>query len=120
MVDDYELPAIRKAAPHLTTIAWARNWFERWCEHSWIVDYGLLLASSRRAADFMGLHTGKRLLRIATNPDFFNTDGRPARPMLDYVFTGSFWQAERDIVQALSALPDHYRGIVDPNFRTVI
>ncbi len=88
MVDDYELPAMRKAAPHLITIAWARNWFERWCEHSWIADYGLLLASSRCAADFMGLRTGKRprLLRIATNPEHFNTDERPTNKRTPTLF----------------------------------
>lgn len=114
MVEEYELPAIRNASLHLVTIAWARNWFERWCYHPWVADYDLHLASSRQAADFMSQRTGKlaRLLRIATNPGRFNTDGRPARPTLDYVFTGHYWQAERDIVDALSALPTHYRGAI--------
>jgi glycosyltransferase involved in cell wall biosynthesis len=114
MVEEYELPAIRQASPHLVTIAWARNWFERWCEHPWIADYDLHLASSRRAADFMSQRTGKlaRLLRIATYPARFNTEGRPARPTLDYVFTGHYWQSQRDIVNALSALPRAYRGAI--------
>lgn len=114
MVEDYELPAIRHAAPGLITIAWARNWFERWCEHPWITDYSLLLASSRRATDYMSQRTGKlaRLLRIATNPVRFNTDQRPATPTLDYVFTGNFWQAQRDIVAALAAVPKHLRGAI--------
>lgn len=114
MVEDYQLPAIRNASPKLITIAWARNWFERWCEQPWIGNYDLLLASSRRAADFMSQRTGKlsRLLRIATNPERFNTDGRPPEPTLDYVFTGHYWQAERDIVAALSALPSRYRGAI--------
>ncbi|PVE05539.1 glycosyltransferase [Limnohabitans sp. Rim28] len=112
MVEEYELPAIRHAPPHLVTIAWARNWFERWCEHPWIADYDLHLASSRRAVDFLSQRTGKlaQLMRIATNPKRFNTDGRPTHPTLDYVFTGHYWQAERDIVGTLSALPTHYRG----------
>lgn len=114
MVEEYELPAIRNASPHLVTIAWARNWFERWCDHPWVADYDLHLASSRQAADFMSQRTGKlaRLLRIAANPERLNTDGRPARPTLDYVFTGHYWQSERDIVDALSALPTHYRGAI--------
>lgn len=114
MVEEYELPEIRQASTQLVTIAWARNWFERWCEHPWIADYDLHLASSRQAADFMSQLTGKRSrrLRIATNPARFNTEGRPARAILDYVFTGHYWQAERDIVDALSALPTHYRGAI--------
>lgn len=114
MVEEYELPAIRNASPHLITIAWARNWFDRWCYNHWVTDYDLLLASSRQAADFMSQRTGKlaRPLRIATNPARFNIDGRPARPTLDYVFTGHYWQSERDVVAALSALPTRYRGAI--------
>lgn len=114
MVDEYELPAIRQASPHLVTLAWARNWFERWCGHPWIAGYDLHLASSRRATDFMSRRIGKwvRLLRIATNPGRFNTEGRPGRPALDYVFTGHYWRSERDVVVALSALPPQYRGAI--------
>lgn len=114
MVEEFELPSIRNASPHLVTIAWARNWFERWCEHAWLADYDLLLASSRRAANFMSQRTDKRarLLRIATNPGRFDIEGRLVRPTLDYVFTGHYWQSERDVVAALSALPRHYRGAI--------
>lgn len=114
MVEEYELPAIRNASPKLITIAWARNWFERWCAHPWVAAYDLHLASSRRAVEFMSQRIGRlaRLLRVATNLDRFNTIGRPAQPTLDYVFTGHYWQAERDIVPVLSALPDHYRGAI--------
>lgn len=114
MVDDYALPAVRQAPLYLITIAWARNWFERWCGNPWAAHFRLHLASARRAADFMSQQTGKRarLLRIATNPERFNTDGRPARPTLDYVFTGHYWQAERDVVDVLSALPTRYRGAI--------
>lgn len=114
MVESYELPAIRYAEPGLITIAWARNWFERWCEQPWIADYALLLASSRQAAYFMSQRVGKlvRLLRIATNPDRFNLAGHPATPALDYVFTGSYWQAARDVVAALASLPPHFRGAI--------
>lgn len=114
MVDEYELPLIRHAAPGLITIAWARNWFERWCDHFWITDYSLLLASSRLALSYMSQRTGKltRLLRIATNSARFNTDQRWATPKLDYVFTGSYWQSARDIVKALAAVPSHFHGAI--------
>ena len=106
MVDGYKLRDIQDASPHLVTLAWARNWFERWCKRPWIGEYDLLLASSRQAVDCMSQHTGKpvRLFRIATNTKRFNTADRPAHPTLDYLFTGSYWQSERDIVAALSIL----------------
>jgi len=114
MVEDYELPAIRNNEPGLITIAWARNWFERWCEHPWISSYDLILASSRLAVDLISQRTGKlaRLFRIATNPDRFNSEHRFSSESLDFVFTGHYWQAERDIVAALSALPPRYRGAI--------
>lgn len=114
MVDEYELPAIRQASSRLITIAWTRNWFERWCERPWITEYDLHLASSRRAAGLIAQRSGKlaSLLRIATNPTRFNSEGRPSYQSLDYVFTGHFWQTSRDIVDALLSLPPHYRGAI--------
>ena len=114
MVDEYELPLIRHAAPSLITIAWARNWFERWCDRPWIGDYSLLLASSRQAISYMSQRTGKltRLLRIATNPARFNANQRGPTPEMHYVFTGSYWQSARDITTALIAIPPHFRGAV--------
>jgi hypothetical protein len=114
MVDQYELPAIWGAAPHLVTVAWARNWFERWCAYRWIADYDLHLASSSQAAAFVSQRTGKlaRVLRIATNPMRFRAEQRPSQPTLDYVFTGHYWQSDREIVDALAALPTAYRGAI--------
>ena len=114
MVEDFDLRLIRNAVPGLVTVAWARNWFERWCDQPCIADYSVHMASSRRAADYMSQRLGKRvrLLRIATNAERFNLADRPKLAMLDYVFTGSYWQAERDIVNAISALPTHLRGAV--------
>ena len=93
-------------------VAWARNWFERWCDRAWFGGFDLYLASSQLAARYIGRRHGKlaRVLRIASNPERFNIDHRPAVPALDYVFTGSYWGAERDIVAALAAVPESLRG----------
>ncbi|CAN7275043.1 glycosyltransferase [Acidovorax sp. LjRoot66] len=114
MVDEYELPAIQRASSHLVTIAWARNWFERWCSHAWIAAYDLHLASSRKAVGYMSECVGKRalLLRIATDVGRFNQKQRADFSTLDYVFTGSYWQAKRDVVQALAGLPSGFRGAI--------
>ena len=114
MVDDYELPSIRNAKPSLLTIAWARNWFERWCTRSWIADYDMHLASSRRAVDFFSRYAHKRarLLRLATNPTRFVGESHSVDPSLDFVFTGSYWESPRDLVAVLQALPRKYRGAI--------
>jgi len=114
MVDDYELPSIRNAKPDLLKVAWARNWFERWSFRSWIGDYDLLLGSSTKAVDFLSqqLKTRARLLRIATNTRRFAIGGREKPSSLDFVFTGSYWQSQRDMVDALSRLPKRFRGAI--------
>jgi GT2 family glycosyltransferase len=114
MVDEYEFPAIRHASPHLIKIAWARNWFERWVSCPWIDQYDLLLASSHRAVELFRQRTNKlaKLLRIATNPVRFNTNERPSRTEFDYVFTGHYWEAHRDIIDALNAIPHTFCGAI--------
>ncbi len=32
--------------PGLITVAWIRNWFQRWLQHPWLGNYDLLLVSS--------------------------------------------------------------------------
>jgi hypothetical protein len=112
--EDYDLRAVRNAQPGLVKIAWARNWFERWCEQTLLPVFDVLLASSRQSAGFISQRVGKRagVLRIATNPERFNTLERPVQPALDFVFTGSYWQAERDVIAALTALPEAFRGAI--------
>jgi len=114
MVDDYDLRCIHGAEPGLVNVAWARNWFERWCGNACIQDYDLHLVSSQLAANFMSSRVGRRahVLRIATNLKRFNTDERQASPVWDFVFTGNYWGAERDIVSALISLPDTFRGAI--------
>ncbi len=91
MVHDFVLPEICNAKLTLITVAWARNWFERWASLPWIASYSLLLASSRSAADYLSSSTTKlaRLLRIATNPARFDIAKKSNIPLNDYVFTGA-------------------------------
>lgn len=114
MVDEYELPSIVNSKSKLVAIAWARNWFERWSKQPWIGDYDLLLASSELAVEFLSKRVRKRarLFRIATNPQRFALGRREKPHSLDFVFTGSYWHSQRDIVDALSSLPRKYRGAI--------
>lgn len=111
MLHDFDLRTIREAKPNLVKIGWARNWFESWCENPAVSDYDLLLASSLKAARSMSERTGRlvHLMRIATNPKRFDFNLRSILPTWDVVFTGSYWQSDRDIVEALVELPDLLR-----------
>ncbi len=114
MVDDFDPRCIHGSPPGLIKIAWARNWFERWCERDWLGAFNFYLASSQLSARYVSSRAGKlaHMLRIGTNPQRFNVEGRPSVPTLDYVFTGSYWGSDRDIASALGALPVKLRGAI--------
>lgn len=114
MREDFDPAQIRGAEAGLLVLGWARNWFERWADRPWIGQFDQVLASSRIAARFLSAHLERLVpvLRIATNPERFNADRRTPTPELDFVFTGSYWGEERDVVKALTALPGHFEGAV--------
>lgn len=114
MLDDYDLRLIRRANPSLVRVAWARNWFERWCQNPCVSYYQLLMASSLQAARYMSEQTGRlvKLMRIATNQEGFDPCFRGSVPTWDVVFTGSYWQSEREIVDVLLCLPSTIRVAV--------
>ncbi len=117
MVDDFDPQCIHDHHAALVKVAWARNWFERWCQHTWFGLFDLYLASSLASASDMGSRLSKlvREMRIATNTERFNVTDRPAATELDYVFTGSYWDADRDIIAALDTLAQTLRGAIYGN-----
>jgi hypothetical protein len=114
MVDDFDPRCIHGSHPGLVKLAWARNWFERWCEREWSGSFDLYLASSQLSARYISGRLGKlaSVLRIGTNPQRFNVEGRQPVPTLDYVFTGSYWGSDRDVASALGALSMKLRGAI--------
>lgn len=110
MRDDTDLSRIVGASADLVTIAWMRNWIDRWAERPWLEDFDLHLCSSSAGARYLKDVSGieSEIVPIAVATDVFNLG--PAFPdyQTDCVFTGSSWRAEipRDIEALdLSALP---------------
>jgi spore maturation protein CgeB len=133
LLDDYDVRKITHAKPNLLTIAWLRNWFQRWVKRAWINNYSLLLCSSEMARDMVAANTGRQvdLFRLASNSAVFNSSIVPASEYsCDYCFTGSYWTSPRDIEQfdpknvaynfsvfgegwsSHSQFKDNYRGFV--------
>ena len=133
LLDDYDVRKTTHAKPNLITIAWLRNWFERWVKRAWINNYSLLLCSSEMARDMVAANTGRQvdLFRLASNSAVFNSSVVPASEYsCDYCFTGSYWTSPRDIEQfdpkkaaykfsvfgegwsSHSQFKDNYRGFV--------
>jgi GT2 family glycosyltransferase len=71
LMDPFDL---RRVPDHITTIAWIRNWTERWLERPWFERADVLLASSRGTAELIEERTGRRTIRfpLAVNPARFH------------------------------------------------
>jgi len=97
---------IRRLPRHIVTLAWIRNWAQRWLDQPWMDDFDLVFASSARIAQLVRERSSKvaSVLPIATNVDRFRP--QPADPELacDVLFVGSYWGQHRDVVDALPAL----------------
>ncbi len=103
LLDSYELSKIRHAKPDLITIAWMRNWFERWVAGPDFDQYDLFLCSSQKSARWLrDVHRKAAwVFPLATNPSRFVEAKPNSRYRSDYCFTGSYWQFERAIESAL-------------------
>jgi GT2 family glycosyltransferase/spore maturation protein CgeB len=101
LMDPFDL---RRVPAHVITIAWIRNWTERWLERPWFERADVLLASSRGTAELIEARTGRRTIRfpLAVNPARFHPRAPEERFLADYVFTGNWWGKDRDIQQALA------------------
>ncbi|MEG6504016.1 glycosyltransferase family protein [Nitratidesulfovibrio sp. 1201_IL3209] len=97
MTDHYDPTRLGARAASLIKICWMRNWFDRWAGKSHFGMWDIRLCSSLKAAAHIRAAYGYEcaLLRIATNHARFRP--RNEEKLYDYVFTGSYWGAPRDI-----------------------
>ena len=105
LMDSFDLSRV---PVHVGTIAWIRNWTERWLERPWFDRADVLLASSRGSAELIEERTGRRTVRfpLAVNPERFHPRPVEQRFAADYVFTGNRWGKDRDIQEALAPRED--------------
>ena len=97
MTDHYDLTRLGPKAANLVKICWMRNWFDRWAGRPHFSRWDIRLCSSLKAAAHIEKRYGvtPSVLRIAANHKRFRP--RPEEKLYDYVFTGSYWNAPRDI-----------------------
>ncbi len=85
------------------TIAWVRNWVDRWIEQPWFEQFDLCVCSSSSAAAEVAERSrfDPPVIPLAANPERFSPG--PPNPTFssDYTFTGSNWGRGRDIVPLL-------------------
>ena len=113
LLDVFDVRRVRR--PGLTTIAWIRNWTERWTSHPCFDDYDVVLASSATSAEMVAAQSRHEatVFPLATNPARFAPgDG----PRSGIVFTGNHWGVDRDAAALVAAVPElrvHGRGWED-------
>jgi O-antigen biosynthesis protein len=103
LLDAYDIRALSR---QFITVAWTRNWGDRWVSRPWFDDYDLVFASSDSLCEVVRSSSSKvaRKLPIASNPVRFRpVEPDPARAC-DVLFVGNYWGKERGVVQALPAL----------------
>lgn len=117
LLEKFDLTKMKNYSSKLITIAWARNWFDRWCALPYIDKFTHIFASSRTACNFMKdiLKRDIELFPIATNEKRFNNENTTADSnspyYSDYVFTGSYWGAPREIIDFIEpdSLPYNFK-----------
>jgi O-antigen biosynthesis protein len=113
----YELPAdldymlalmdpfdLRRVPPEVTTIAWVRNWTDRWLGQPWFGRADVILASSGPSQRLIEEATGRHVTHfpLATNPSRFAPQPPDPARGADYVFTGNHWGEDREIQPGLA------------------
>ncbi|MFL5646992.1 MAG: glycosyltransferase [Chloroflexota bacterium] len=100
---------IRRMPRRVVTVAWIRNWAQRWLARRWFDDYDIVFASSEQMALDVGGNSAKSVsvLPIATNPARFGFAEPRADLACDVLFVGSYWNQHRAVIDALPVLADH-------------
>jgi GT2 family glycosyltransferase/spore maturation protein CgeB len=97
---------VRRLPDGVVTIAWVRNWTDRWLEHPWFEQYDIVLASSHVSKEMIDARTAHlaRLMPLATNPARFHPPEGAPGPTVDVAFAGNHWGHERGIQTVLPTL----------------
>lgn len=106
LLDSYDLTRVSAG---VVTIAWIRNWTERWLAQPWFHRYNIVLASSSESGKMAGRQAGKHahLFPLATNPERFRPGEHGTRD--GAVFTGNRWDRRRTIEDAAEGLDRYFR-----------
>ena len=103
LLDAFDL---RRLPPGVVTVAWCRNWIDRWLERPWFEDYDIVFAASSvaKAAIERSSSLTAQVMPLATNPERFRPgDPDPSRAV-DVAFVGNLWGEERAVARALPAV----------------
>ena len=90
---------IRRLPDGVITVAWIRNWTDRWLGHEWFDEYDIVLASSHKSKEMVdanSVHVAE-LMPLASNPARFTSPYPRPEPVADVVFTANRWGQPRGV-----------------------
>ena len=103
LLDQIDIRRIRRG---IVTVAWVRNWTDRWVRHPWFDEYDIVLASSERSREIIARETTRlpALMPLATNPERFHPRPPAAELQADVMFAGNHWGHERSVESVLPGI----------------
>lgn len=114
---------VRRLPEGVVTVAWVRNWTDRWLAHPWFDEHDIVLASSRRSKQLIDERSAHvaQLLPLATNPERFRMPTEPAPQTIDVVFAGNHWGQDRSVQEVVPRLlaADHSVAVFGKGWEAV-
>jgi GT2 family glycosyltransferase/spore maturation protein CgeB len=95
---------VRRVPPGVLTVAWIRNWLERWTAIPWFEQFDVVLTSSHKLAEQVREVSSHEpvVFPLATDPRHFRPRGATRAGA---VFTGNHW-GEGRLTKVLGRLPE--------------
>ncbi len=105
LLDSYD---VRRKPEGAFSVAWVRNWVDRWLEQPWFDAYDLIAVSSQMGADAISLRSRHHpsVVHMATNSTRFKPGAPNPLFEADFVFTGNNWGFGRDLIRLLDVHGD--------------
>jgi GT2 family glycosyltransferase/spore maturation protein CgeB len=104
LLDKFDVSRVPEGA---YTIAWVRNWVDRWLANESFERFDLVVASSEIAADMIRTHSqhDPAVVPLAANPDRFKQLPPTPELICDYTFTGNNWAQGRALMDLIQVRP---------------
>jgi GT2 family glycosyltransferase/spore maturation protein CgeB len=104
LIDGYD---VRRAPRDALTVAWVRNWTDRWTAQPWFPYFDVYIPSSATSRDVLTAAgaTVTDVLPLATNPARFYPRPVNAVYASDYATTCNYWKAVRPGIEEIRVMP---------------
>jgi GT2 family glycosyltransferase/spore maturation protein CgeB len=103
LLDSYDP---QTAPSHTITVAWIRNWTNRWLERPWFNAYDQIIVSSKISAEVVQQRTKKHIpiIPLGSNVQLFKPNSPDPTYACDFAFTGNNWGPSRSLLTDLTVL----------------